>query len=497
MVLTNPLSNLTADALRLATAELCKRSFYHFLVYFWPTIVDEDFQDNWHIRYICEEMQKAAERVFRNEPKEYDLIINVPPGSSKSTICTIMFPAWVWTVKSAARILSGSYSADLSTQHAVKSRDILKSSKFQELFPGLIRFKKDMDGKTAYENTEKGSRHVTSPGGTATGKHAHFIIIDDPINPENAFSDVEKKRAVRWVDKTLSSRKVNKRVALTILIMQRLAEDDPTGHLLAKTGKPVRNICFPSEITDLDNVKPKEAEAFYVDGLLDPVRLDRVVLAEAREDLGPIDYAGQHLQSPQAAAGNIFKREYWRYYEELPAGRRISITQSWDTAQKAKTINDFNCCTTWAQYANGHYLIDFWMEKAEYPELKKKAITTNSEHKPHAVLVEDKVSGTALIQELKKDTTIPVVGIQPESDKIARAMACTPTLAAGNVYLPLKAAYTSKLVDHAAAFPGVKNDDAEDSITQYLNWVRTQGAAAPIIASVRRRSTPKTTQGYE
>lgn len=496
MVLTNQKFNIPVEALRSVTADLCKRSFYHFLVYFWPTIVDEDYQDNWHISFICEEMQRAAERVFSNQPKEYDLIINVPPGSSKSTICTIMFPAWVWTRKAAARILSGSYSAELSTQHAVKSRDILKSTKFQELFPGLIKFKKDMDGKTAYENTDKGSRHITSPGGTATGKHAHFIIIDDPLNPEDSFSDVERKKATRWVDKTLSSRKVNKRVSLTILIMQRLAEDDPTGHLLEKKGKPVRNICLPSEITDLDNVKPKEMEAFYIDGLLDPIRLDRVVLAEAREDLGPIDYAGQHLQSPQAAEGNIFKREYWRYYEELPAGRPIRITQSWDTAQKAKTINDFNVCTTWAQYPTGHYLIDLWKGKCEYPELKSTAKLKNSEHHPHAVLVEDKVSGTVLIQELKKDTTIPVVGIQVETDKIARAMACTPTLAAGNVYLPLKASWTAALVDHAAAFPGVKNDDEEDSITQYLNWVRTQGAGKPPIASGGRRRTPRETAGY-
>lgn len=496
MVLTNRQFNISPDVLRLVTAESCRRSFFEFIVYFWDTVIDEEYQDNWHIRFIADEMQKAAERVFKNQPKEYDLIINVPPGSSKSTICTIMFPAWVWTRKAAARILSGSYSAELSTQHAVKSRDVLKSEKFQSLFPNLIRFKRDMDGKTAYENDSKGSRHITSPGGTATGKHAHFIIIDDPLNPEDAFSDVERKKAVRWVDKTLSSRKVNKRVTLTILIMQRLAEDDPTGHLLAKKGKPIRNICLPSELTDLDNVKPKEAEAFYKDGLLDPVRLDRVVLAEAREDLGPIDYAGQHLQSPQAAAGNIFKREYWRYYEELPAGRPIRITQSWDTAFKAKTLNDFNCCTTWAQYATGHYLIDYWEHKCEYPELKAQAKTTHAEHKPHGVLVEDKASGSVLIQELKKDTTIPIISILPESDKIARAMACTPTLAAGNVYLPTLKPWTAKIVDHAAAFPGVKNDDTEDSITQYLNWVREQGAAMPFVASSGKRKITSETRGY-
>lgn len=496
MVVSNNPFEISPEILREVTAEHCRRSFYEFLVYFWDTVVDEEFQDNWHIRFICEELQVAAERVFLNQPKEYDLIINVPPGSSKSTICTIMFPAWIWTRKAAARILSGSYSAELSIQHAVKSRDVLKSEKFKTLFPGLINFKRDMDGKTAYENEKKGSRHVTSPGGTATGKHAHFIIIDDPLNPEQAFSDVEKKKSVRFMDKTLSSRKVNKRVTLTILIMQRLAEDDPTGHLLAKVGKPIRNICFPSELSDLDNVKPKEAEKFYQKGLLDPIRLDRVVLDEAQADLGPIDYAGQHLQSPQAAAGNIFKREYWKYYEELPGHRPLRITQSWDTAFKAKTLNDFNVCTTWYQYPHGHYLVDFFMEKMEYPQLKSQAIIGHSQHKPHAVIIEDKASGTVLIQELKKDTTIPVHGIPVEADKIARAMAVTPTLAAGNVYLPSNKSWTAEIVNHAAAFPGVKHDDIEDSITQYLNWVREQGAGIPTIASSGRLRIKDETQGY-
>ncbi len=496
MVQTTQQFDVAPGVLLTVIADQCRRSFYDFLVYFWDTVVDEEFQDNWHIRFICDELQTAAERVFDNQPKDYDVIINVPPGSSKSTICTIMFPVWIWVRKRAARILSGSYSAELSTQHAVKSRDVLKSEKFRALYPGLITFKKDMDGKTAYENTSKGSRHITSPGGTATGKHAHFIIIDDPLNPEDAFSDVERKKATRWMDKTLSSRKVNKRVTLTVLIMQRLAEDDPTGHLLAKKGKPMRNICFPSELTDLNNVRPPEAEAFYKDGLLDPIRLDRQVLAEAQEDLGPIDYAGQHLQSPQAAAGNIFKREYWKYYEELPNARPIRITQSWDTAFKAKTLNDFNVRTTWHQYPHGHYLVDFWMEKVEYPALKAEAKTSAAEHKPHAILVEDKASGTVLIQELKKDTTLPIVGIMPESDKIARAMACTPTLAAGNVFLPTNKPFTAMIVNHSAAFPGVKNDDIEDSITQYLNWIRLQGAAMPIVKSGGTRKTKKTTEGF-
>lgn len=479
------------------TADLVSRSFYHFLVYFWDTIVEDEFQDNWHIEYICNELQAAAEKVFRNEPKDADLIINVPPGSSKSTIVTIMFPAWVWTRMLHARFITGSYSSDLSILHAVKSRDVMKSAKFQELFPGLVQFKRDMDGKTAYENTGKGSRHITSPGGTATGKHAHFIIVDDPINPELAFSEVERKKAVRWMDKTMSSRKVNKKVTLTILVMQRLAEDDPTGHLLAKKNKAIKHICLPSEITELDNVRPKSAEAFYTDGLLDPVRLDRAVLDEAKTDLGSVDYAGQHLQSPHAAAGNIFKREWFKTYRELPNARPIRVTHSWDTAYKAKQANDFSCNMVWHQYASGHYLVKFWMEKVETPVLKREVKTQYAADPAESVLIEDKASGQGLLQDLEAETTLPLVPVQPDADKVVRANRAAPTVEAGNVYLPEGAEWTAGLIDRLCAFPGVKHDDDTDAFTQYLNWVRSQPTGIPLAASSGARETKKLLRGYE
>jgi predicted phage terminase large subunit-like protein len=478
------------------TADLCRRSFYHFLVYFWDTIVEDEYLDNWHIRYICEELQTAAERVFRNEPREADLIINVPPGSSKSTIVTIMFPAWVWTRMTHARFITGSYSSDLSILHAVKSRDVLKSNKFQELFPNLIAFKRDMDGKTAYENTGKGSRHITSPGGTATGKHAHFIIVDDPINPELAFSEVERKKATRWMDKTMSSRKVNKRVTLTILVMQRLAEDDPTGHLLAKKNKKIRHICLPSEITDLENVMPPEAAAFYVDGLLDPVRLDREVLTESKTDLGSVDYAGQHLQSPHAAEGGIFKRAWFKYYTEIPQTRPIRTTHSWDTAYKAKQANDYSANTVWKQFPHGHYLTKFWMEKVETPTLKKEIQTQYAADPGESVLIEDKASGQSIIQDLEAETTLPIKGVIPDADKVVRANRAAPTVEAGNIYLPLNEPWTAALVDKLCAFPGVKHDDDVDSFTQYINWVRTQSTGIPAVHSAGQRIAKKITQGY-
>src|SRR5690606_9375662 len=137
---------------------------------------------NWHIEYLCGRLQEYGMRVVRREPKLSDLIINIPPGTSKSTIATVMFPAWLWTADPTIRALTGSYSASLSTDHAVKSRDIIRSDKYAEYFPE-IEIKRDQDNKTHYKNVKGGERYATSVGGTVTGFHAHIIIIDDPLNP--------------------------------------------------------------------------------------------------------------------------------------------------------------------------------------------------------------------------------------------------------------------------------------------------------------------------
>src|SRR5690606_9661214 len=128
---------------------------------------------------ICNKLQEIAQRVIDRQPKKADLIINVPPGCSKSTICTQIFPAWCWANDPTIKIISCSYSATLSTQHAVKSRDVLKSDKFKAYYGDKVTFKDDSDNKTLYENNQGGMRASTSVGGTITGMHAHIILIDD------------------------------------------------------------------------------------------------------------------------------------------------------------------------------------------------------------------------------------------------------------------------------------------------------------------------------
>lgn len=450
----------------------CEAFLYEFLKYFWPVVSKEKFIDNWHISYLCGVLQDAIMRVIRREPKLYDILINVPPGSSKSTICSIMLPVWAWLIDQTLRFITASYEGGLATFMALKSRDILRSDEFNQMWPGLITLKSDKDGKTAYDNTMTGGRKVATVGSNIIGFHAHVTIIDDANNTQGVRSETEFEKANEWMSQGLSNRKVDKKVSLTITIQQRLGENDVTGHILETGGDKVLHICLPAEITDLDNVKPPELAKNYVDGLFDPIRMDRGVLDENKRILQSRGYANQFLQNPSAAEGTIFKRKWWKYYTELSLLKTPMVVQSWDTAWKDKEINDYWCCTTWNVYKHGYFLVDFWMEKAESPDGIQMMKLKHSQFSPHYVLIEEKASGIHAIQQLTRETTMNIFPVKVNTDKGARGREVAPTVEAGNVYLPENEPWTAPLVDRLGMFPDGKHDDDADSITQFLKWIR-------------------------
>lgn len=479
---------------RELTLRKCKESYFAFFKYFWAEIIPENLVLNWHIEFLCEQLQEIGERIIKREDALEDLIINVPPGTTKSTIATIMFPAWLWLRDPSIRIISGSYSAEIAIDHSVRSRKILKSWRFQELYGDHIQFSPDQDNKSYYENLKGGTRAACGVGGAITGKHAHVIIIDDPINPKQSASEVFRKTANDWMDKTLSTRKVNKAKTPTILIMQRLHEDDPTGYRLQK-GR-VNHICLPAELTDLDNVRPREMEKNYRNGLLDPVRMPQDVLKWERENLGSSEYAGQYLESPVAAEGNLFKRDWFRMYKELPDGPPQRVVCSWDTAFKGGEENDFSACTTWYEYPTGFYLVDMWQAKIDYPELKRKVPIIGLKWRAFYVLIEDTASGQPLIQELQLEGKLSIVPIKVDRDKIARAKTSTPALEAGKVYFP-ESEWINIVLDQLCGFPNTKNDDIVDSITQFLNWARENPFETPYAVGRGRRESTNFMRGFD
>lgn len=320
-------------------AGICRKSYFQFVKAFWGEIVEEEPEWNWHIEYLCDEIQKVLERVIANQPKEYDLIINVSPGESKSTITSIMITPWLWTRMAHARTINGSYQSELSLEMSRKARDILQSEKYRKTFPD-IEIRKDQNTKGNFVNTNKGQRLSTSTGAGIIGKHAHVIIIDDPIDPSKAASDLELKEANSWMTGTLPSRKVSKANTPTILVMQRLHQDDPTGNRLrtamSSDGRDkVKHICIPA--TDEFKIKPKRLKKFYTDGIMNPKRTSRSVLDGVRAQSGEQVLACQYGQDPRPAGGGMFKRERVKIMRVAPPDSEfIRIVRYWD---KAGTLN--------------------------------------------------------------------------------------------------------------------------------------------------------------
>lgn len=449
-------------------AIICKRSFYRFLQEFWDVVIPEKPVYNWHIKYLCDELQHLNSFVVARKPKPYDLIINVPPGSTKSTIVTQMYNAWVWTIDPTQRFITSSYSHSLSLSHSIKTRDIILSDKYKALFG--LELKSDQKTKSDFRNVKGGQRFTTSTGGTVTGMHGHQIIIDDPLNPQQSASDADRKNANHFVSSTLSSRKIDKDITPTILIMQRLHEADPTGVLLSKKGKKVKHICLPSELSD--NVKPKELKERYVGGLLDPVRLNRNVLNEAKIDLGSYGYAGQHGQNPAPQEGGLIKKHWFEIIDWKPEYQNFTWNFVADTAYTKDEENDPSGYLAYAKHNNDFIIRFAETQHLEFPELCRALPAFCYQHGytyKSIVEVEPKASGKSLVQTLKKETKLNIKeGIPPSKDKVARVNDASPKMEVGRVKL-IRGNWNTEFLDQITTFPNAEHDEYVDCLTMMLS----------------------------
>jgi predicted phage terminase large subunit-like protein len=148
------------------------------------------------------------------------------------------------------------------------------------------------------------------------------------------------------------------------------------------------------------------------------------------------------------------------------------ITQSWDTAIKAASHNDASACATFEEREDGHYLLDMWVGRVEYPALKRAVQRLAKKYQPDAILIEDKASGQSLIQDLRREQHLPIIAVHPKGDKLTRFAAVTPIMEAGKVWLPHRAPWLIDLETELLAFPHGPHDDQVDAISQYLNWVK-------------------------
>ncbi|MCK5358319.1 MAG: phage terminase large subunit [Elusimicrobiales bacterium] len=460
-----------------------ERSYFEFFKQAWEIAEpDTPLQLNFHLKYICEILEKEVRRIIAGKPKTKDIIINIPPRSLKSSMVTIFLNAWAWTISPSLKFITPSYGADLATDLSVKTRRIIESQWYQDNWGDKVKLCTDQNVKSHFENTLGGIRKSVGVGGAVTGSGADIIPIDDPLNPLDANSEAKRKECITWFRETISSRLNDKKVGVRILIMQRLHEEDLTGWILANQKNKWVHICLP--VNDDFNISPKELESEYKNGLFFPDRFTKEIIESDKEEYGSYGFAGQMGQNPVPAGGGIFQREWFNYYDEPPPKMRRSFW-SWDTAAKDKEKNDYVVGQYWGIFDKGYYLLNVVRLKMLYPETKR-TIEINFNSRPsNAVLLEDKSTGEALIPDLKNSTALPIIGVIPIKDKVTRAHMASPTVEAGKIYIPKNAKWTADYIAEMTTFPFSKNDDQVDATTQFINYIAPKKNLKSLLGSFK------------
>jgi predicted phage terminase large subunit-like protein len=317
----------------------------------------------------------------------------------------------------------------------------------------------------------RGFRLATSVGGTLTGRGGDLIIIDDPLKPDDAYSETKRNAANEWFKNTLLSRLDDKRTGAIIIVMQRVHMDDLTGFVTSQSDEwEILNLPAIAEVEEHIPISDTKTYFRRVGEALSPQREPLSILEDMKRQLGSDAFSAQYQQMPAPPGGAMIKRDWIQRYQELPPQRERSlILQSWDTASKGGPENDFSVCTTWVISRTGRwYLVDVWRKRVGYPELRAAVRDLASQYAANRVLVEDAGAGTSLVQELLGEVN-GIIGVIAGGNKIIRMSVVSTKFSSGLIYLPERAFWLADFEAELFAFPGSRHDDQCDSVSQALS----------------------------
>lgn len=428
-------------------------SFRKFVPKAWAEIEpSKPFISNcWHIDAICEHMQAVADGQIRN------LIINVPPGSAKSNLVSVMYPAWKWIKDPEWRSIYASNEAALSTRDSVRCRELLDSLWYKETFQPTWTFSTRQDEKTYYANSAKGWRMSTSVGGRGTGHRASLVAVDDPLRADAQYSDADLEACIRWWENVMYNRLIDLQKDARVIIMQRISDLDLSGHLLRQGGwdhlmVPMRYDPVRSKVTVIGWKDPRTTLGEL---MFEPIFSEEEVKKLEAKEL----WAGQYQQQPNVEGGGILKSHRWNYWQpaglnlppvrvKMPNGTfedRVAVDlpdtfdlmlQSWDCSVKDLKTSDYVCGQVHGVRGAQRFILDQNMKRMGIVDtMAAVREMTGRFPRAHLKLVEDKANGTAVVEMLQREVS-GLVLVNPEGGKVVRAQAASPELEAGNWHLP-------------------------------------------------------------
>jgi hypothetical protein len=373
-------------------AHICRRDFCAFAQKGFEIVnPGERFLDNWHIgaiAHVLEEMQLGA---YRRQ------IINMPPRTLKSLLVSVCWPAFLLGHNPAAKIIVVSYAEQLAEKLSNDTRRLMQSGFYRGAFPQTHL---ERQSNLHLSKDQNGFRIGVTVGGSVTGFGAEWIVIDDPHNATEAYSEPAREKVKNFYSQTLLSRLNNPSEGRLLLVMQRLHEDDLSAHLLRRGGWRLLKLqARATEDAEIE-IGPGLLHRVRDGDLLQPNLLPAYWLDAQKLDMGSAAFEAQYQQQPLPAEGNMIQRAWLRYCDPplLDTGR---VTISLDTATKENTENDYSACTVWLEADKKHHLIHVWRDKVNFPTLRRKVLDMIDVFRPTAILIEDAGSGSALIQDLR------------------------------------------------------------------------------------------------
>lgn len=421
------------------------------------------WKDNWHLQAISYRLERVRLGLCKR------LIITLPPRSLKSHLSSIALPAYMLGRDPAKKIVCISYSQDLAGKHAADCRRLMDSAWYQDLFPNIRLIRSTA---VEIETDQGGYRLTTSTEGTLTGRGGDPIIIDDPMNANDAYSKAGRDAVHNWFRATLLSRLDDPSTGALVLIMQRLHEDDLVGNLMKSGNWDVLNL---PAIAPEDVEIPMSLSCRYQwkkGELLHPDRLPASTLANLKQNMGVDIFNAQFLQTPVPETGNLLNRNWLKYYDIAPVAQQGDyVVQSWDTAMKTGGTNDYSVCLTFLiRNKNEYYLLDVFRKRLEIHDLLKVALSLAQKFRATTVLVEEQAAGITFMQLLKNMGVQGVLGIKHRADKQTRMRNAIPKIEGGSLFLPKSAPWSEIFLLEYLSFPSGKHDDQMDALSQFLNW---------------------------
>jgi predicted phage terminase large subunit-like protein len=411
------------------------------------------------------------ERVARGEITR--LIITLPPRALKSTLASVLFPAYMLGQDPRHQILCVSYGQELSAEFQAPFAQLMRSAAYARMFPH-VRLRRDIADRV--ETTRGGRRQAISTGGALTGRGADLIIIDDPMKADDALSHDKRRAVLGWFRQTLLSRLNDKRTGGIVLVMQRLHMDDLAGHLIREGGWTVLNLPAMAETAADIPTGPLPDQLFHREpgDLLQPDREPRTVLDRLKHQMGPFAFSAQYQQRPIPEQGAILNWDWFGRTSPHTIQNRGRPLISCDPATSTDADADYSAIVIARQFGRELHIIDIIRQRLSFPDLEDRMKNLCRTHRCMMPIIEDASIGTTLIQSLRRDGTIAPHAFKPKDGKVLRAHAVSSFIRNGQVLLPENHPLLHDLQQEVTAFPNGRHDDMVDAIVQLVDWAFNQ-----------------------